>query len=143
MAPQRQDTPPTERRSWLRRSGALLCLATVLMASGVHTLALQTYGWVRMYEAYRTSLSPAAALELTFSGDELCGICVLSQSSLDTLNENLSLALNEQHLPLVSPSEPQATLREPGATYHQLRHPPTRCPNEIPLEFEPPPPRLA
>jgi hypothetical protein len=126
----------------LRSCGALFCLATVLLSSGFHTVALQGYAWLKMYDAYHQSLPASQALELTFSGDELCGICVISQDTLDDLSESLELSLGEQK-PLVSLStEPLA--HSAGFPFGSvLKSGPTPELREISLNIEPPPPRFA
>lgn len=129
-------------KPWFQKAGALLCLCAVLLASGFHTVALQSYGWARMYDVYSDSLPSAEALELTFSGDELCGICVLSQELTGNLNDSIKLSLGEQ-IPLANPTFASVTFTLPqskpvqdGAYTHQTYQ-------EITLEIEPPPPRRA
>lgn len=136
----------TTRLDSLKRTfqaaGALLCLAAVLLASGVHTVALQGYAWVRMYDAYSQSVPTRTALELTFSGDELCGICVISQDTLDDVSDSLELTLGEQK-PLVHASF--AIEWQPSEQTVPLTHgfSPLRTLREISLAFDPPPPRSA
>lgn len=126
----------------LRSCGALFCLATVLLSSGFHTVALQGYAWLKMYNAYQQSLPACQALELTFAGDELCGICVISQDTLDDLSDSLELSLGEQK-PLVS--LPTDTLyRNAGIPFASaLNSAPTLELRETSLSIEPPPPRFA
>lgn len=137
-SPERQPTA----KPWFQKVGALLCLCSVLLASGFHTLALQSYGWARMFAAYSDSLPSAEALELAFSGDELCGICVLSQELTGNLSESLKLSLGEQTT-LANPAFASIIFTLPEAKPVQDGAFQRRTYQEITLEFEPPPPRRA
>ncbi len=112
------------------------------MASGVHTAALQTYAWAKMYTVYSEYVPASTALELTFSGEDLCGVCALSQATLKELTDSLELSLNEQK-PLVAAAHHFAW--EAPSADHSPSHgfSPPRSYQEITLAFEPPPPRAA
>jgi len=65
---------------------ALIGLACVVSATGLPVLVFQAYGWLRMYETYREALPAGEAFEATFSGSELCEICLAvddMQSAID------------------------------------------------------------
>ncbi|EDY81279.1 hypothetical protein VDG1235_897 [Verrucomicrobiia bacterium DG1235] len=113
-----------------------------MLASGFHAVALQSYGWARMYDVYSDSLPAAQALDLTFSGLDLCGICILSQETLQDIDDSLSLALAEKS-PLTP--LPFSYLSYPKPEEQPITHgpPPLRIYQEITLSFEPPPPRCA
>ncbi len=112
------------------------------MASGVHTAALQTYAWAKMYTVYSEYVPSCDALELTFSGENLCGVCALSQATLKELANSLELSLNEQ-TPLLAHTY-HFVWKAPSAD-HSPSHgfSPPRSYQEITLAFEPPPPRAA
>lgn len=128
----------------LRRAGALLCLCAVLFSSGIYSFGIQAYGWYRMYDAYSETLPASEALALTFSGDELCGICVLSEDSRQDLDDNLAFVhKSENHTPLSLPLE---SLLSPTPSTSEAS-PPGKSPlpflTATPPSIEPPPPRLA
>lgn len=127
-------------RSLLRLSAALLSILGILLSNGFHTFALQCYGWTQMFAAYNQVAPASEAFDLTFSGDDLCGVCILSQSTQKDLADSLALTLSEQKpfaQPTLStsrkhPSAPSQS--EPGAIPHLILH-------EIVIGLDPPPPR--
>lgn len=125
---------------FLMRANALSCIVGILLVNGFHTVALQCYGWTQMFSAYHQVVPAAEALELTFSGNDLCGICTLSQATQKTLSESLTLTLNEQK-PLAPPSlsSPLSSPAERGeCEAGNSRHSPL---HEIVIGLDPPPPR--
>lgn len=134
--------PGTSPPKVLQKLGALLALCAVLMASGVHTVALQSYGWAKMFEVYSESAPVATAIELTFSGQELCGVCVLSQATQQDLADSLELTLDEQK-PLVQLTQNLAWQCPSPEEPPQHGFTPPRNFQEIRLAFDPPPPRSA
>lgn len=133
---------PSALKRWLQWVGILLCLCSVLLASGFHTITLQLYGWARMYDAYSDAMPSATALTLTFSGVELCGICVLSQELNQDQDDRVEFALGKQ-TPLALPNLNSPSLTLPKAKSFLGASSPPRNFQEIVLEFEPPPPRCA
>lgn len=60
----------------MRRQFALiLTLAAWLLATGSHWDAVQAFGWGRMIVTYAHSMPLLRAVQQTFSGDEMCGVC--------------------------------------------------------------------
>lgn len=129
-------------KPWFRKAGAMLCLCSVLFASGFHTVALQTYGWAKMYDAYSESVPSAEALEMTFSGVELCGVCVISQETLQDMENSLELSLSEK-TPLVQFTISQLDIVQPEGQSATDGIVPLKVYQEIRLANEPPPPRCA
>jgi len=124
------------------RAGAFVCLGTLLLASGLHTVGIQAYAWGTMFKAYSQVLPIWQAIETTLSGEDLCGICELSQGFQDGMDESFSLYLSDSS-PLicltVSDAQPETPLSvktnysPEGQRFHQ----------EVTLTADPPPPRLA
>ncbi len=95
-----------------------------------------------MFKAYSASMPASEAIELTFSGLELCGVCLIAQELSKDLADSLEFAFAEKS-PLATPSVDSGAPARPAARpigYLQAR---TRTPPKIVNEFEPPPPRRA
>lgn len=67
-----------------RQLATTLALVTCLLASGVHWPAVQTLGWAQMIVNHARTMPLADAVRLTFSGEELCAVCVFVQATQDT-----------------------------------------------------------
>jgi len=50
-------------------------LTAWLLATGSHWDLLQTFAWGRMIATYSQSMSLSQAVKLTFTADNLCGLC--------------------------------------------------------------------
>ncbi len=59
----------------------VLTLAAWLLATGSHWDLVQTFGWGRMIVTYAHSMSLRQAVEKTFAGDTLCGVCEVVQGA--------------------------------------------------------------
>lgn len=60
----------------MRRKLSLITMLTAwLLATGSHWDLVQTFAWGRMIATYSQSMSIAQAVKLTFTPDNLCGIC--------------------------------------------------------------------
>jgi len=60
----------------MRRKLSLITLLTAwLLATGSHWDLVQTFAWGRMIATYSQSMSLAQAVKLTFTPDNLCGVC--------------------------------------------------------------------
>jgi len=59
----------------LRQLSLVLTLAAWLLATGSHWDVVQTFGWGRMIVTYAHSMPLLRAVQQTFSGDEMCGVC--------------------------------------------------------------------
>lgn len=60
----------------MRRKLSLITMLTAwLLATGSHWDLVQTFAWGRMIATYSQTMSLAQAVELTFTPDNLCGVC--------------------------------------------------------------------
>lgn len=59
----------------MRRLSTLLVLCAWLLASGAHWDLAQGFGWARMVVNYSRTMPLDAAIRLTFSPENLCGVC--------------------------------------------------------------------
>jgi hypothetical protein len=59
----------------MRRLSALLLLSAWLLASGAQWDLLQSFAWGRMIANYSRTMPVAEAVRLTFTPDNLCGMC--------------------------------------------------------------------
>jgi hypothetical protein len=62
-----------------RQLSLILTLTAWLFATGSHWDVVQAYGWGRMIVTYSQSMPLLRAVEKTFSGDKLCGVCEVVQ----------------------------------------------------------------
>lgn len=60
----------------MRRKLSLITVLTAwLLATGSHWDLVQTFAWGRMIATYSQSMPLAQAIKLTFTPDNLCGLC--------------------------------------------------------------------
>ena len=59
----------------MRRLSAILVLCVWLLANGAHWDLVQSFAWGRMIATYSQSMPLAEAIRLTFTPDNLCGVC--------------------------------------------------------------------
>jgi hypothetical protein len=60
----------------MRRKLSLITMLTAwLLATGSHWDLVQTFAWGRMIATYSQSMPLAQAIKLTFTPDNLCGVC--------------------------------------------------------------------
>jgi hypothetical protein len=60
----------------MRRKLSLITLLTAwLLATGSHWDLVQTFAWGRMVATYSQTMPLAQAIKLTFTPDNLCGVC--------------------------------------------------------------------
>ncbi|MCF3648912.1 hypothetical protein [Synoicihabitans lomoniglobus] len=60
----------------MRQKCALLVTLTAwLFATGSHWDLVQTFAWGKMFAAYAQTMSYADAARMTFTADNLCGVC--------------------------------------------------------------------
>lgn len=80
----------------MRRKLSLITMLTAwLLATGSHWDLVQTFAWGRMIATYSQSMSLAQAVKLTFTPDNLCGVC-----------ESVSEAKQRQDAALPSDAKP-------------------------------------
>ena len=58
-----------------RRLSLITMLTAWLLATGSHWDLLQTFAWGRMIATYSQSMSLTQAVKLTFTPDNVCGLC--------------------------------------------------------------------
>ncbi len=59
----------------MRRLSTLFVLCAWLLASGAHWDLAQGFGWARMVVNYSRTMPLQEAVRLTFSPENLCGVC--------------------------------------------------------------------
>jgi hypothetical protein len=64
-----------------RQFSLVLTLAAWLLATGSHWDLVQTFGWGRMIVTYSHSMPLLRAVQKTFTGDTLCGVCEAVQDA--------------------------------------------------------------
>lgn len=64
-----------------RQFSLVLTLAAWLLATGSHWDLVQTFGWGRMIVTYAHSMPLLRAVQKTFAGDALCGVCKMVQGA--------------------------------------------------------------
>jgi len=64
-----------------RRFSLVLTLTAWLLATGGQWDVVQTFGWGRMIFTYSQSMPLLRAVEQTFRGDTLCGVCLAVQAA--------------------------------------------------------------
>lgn len=64
-----------------RKVSLLLTLTAWTLATGSQWDVAQTFGWARMFAGYVQTMPVLEALQKTFSGDELCGVCEVVQEA--------------------------------------------------------------
>lgn len=103
-------------RKELKKFAGILLLATIAFSSGLHVVVIQVYGWARMYLEYSEYMSSEEALELTFSGREMCGVCEAADNIRDqmehTFSDYYSVSLSVMVLPAAS--QRSLIVPEPG-----------------------------
>tara|TARA_B110000037_G_scaffold192667_1_gene227049 strand:+ start:237 stop:614 length:378 start_codon:yes stop_codon:yes gene_type:complete len=70
---------------------AIAALISIASTTGAHLIALQGIAYMRMFSAYQESMSATEAFELTFSGQEICGIC----AAVDDIQSNMDQTLSD------------------------------------------------
>lgn len=71
-----------------RQFSLVLTLAAWLLATGSHWDLVQTFAWGRMITTYSHSMPLLRAVEKTFSGDALCGVCEVVQGAKQQQDAN-------------------------------------------------------
>lgn len=57
------------------RPATIVALCAWLLATGSHWDLVQTFAWGRMIATYAQTMPLARAVQLTFTADNLCGVC--------------------------------------------------------------------
>lgn len=57
-----------------------MTLAAWLLATGSHWDLVQSFAWGRMIATYSQSMPLAQAIRLTFTADNMCGVCEIVQT---------------------------------------------------------------
>lgn len=120
---------------------AVAALVSIAGTTGTHLIALQGIAYIRMFSEYQATMPANEALELTFSGKEICGIC----AAVDDIQTNGDQPLSDiaqQYTQLIlfaTPSEcislhPVEKRAKRPVTF-------TKHPDETVLALATPPPR--
>lgn len=64
-----------------RRLSLVMTLTAWLLATGSHWDLVQTFAWGRMIATYSQSMPLAEAIRLTFTTENLCGVCEAVQDA--------------------------------------------------------------
>lgn len=59
----------------MRRLCSIFVLCAWLLANGAHWDLVQSFAWGRMIATYSQTMPVAEAVRLTFTADNLCGVC--------------------------------------------------------------------
>ncbi len=102
----------------------ILTLFAWLFATGSHWDLVQTFAWGKMFATYSQSMSYMDAAKLTFSADNLCGVCkiVAEATQDDTDRENSAGKSGTQKIQLNFAPVPQSFWPAPPGA---LGRPPT------------------
>lgn len=66
------------------RLATIIALCAWLLATGSHWDLVQTFAWGRMIATYAQTMPLARAVQLTFTADNLCGVCeIVSDAKQD------------------------------------------------------------
>ena len=100
-----------------RKVSLILTLTAWLFATGSHWDLLQTFAWGKMFATYAQSMSYTDAAKLTFSADNLCGVCeiVADAEQTDADRESATGNTGARKIQLSLVNVPQITLSAPDA----------------------------
>ena len=127
-----------------RRLSLITMLTAWLLATGSHWDLLQTFAWGRMIATYSQSMSLSQAVKLTFTPDNLCGLCesvseAKQQQAHDTALPNEAKSFGK--IPLVFQPVAVFVLRSPISAPWDWNHAVAACRDRSPPPL--PPPRAA
>jgi len=122
---------------------ALAAIASVALTIGAHILALQGVAYVRMFSEYQKTMSAEEAFELTFSGKEICGICVAVDQIQVDLDQTLQ-DFSQQYSPVILLLAPFTQSLSIGQTGKHVKWAATlaKDPDETVHPTATPPPRI-
>jgi len=63
-----------------KRALAIAALISIGLSNGLHVAPLQAFAWFRMYSEYSEIMPAFEAVSVTFSGKELCVICLAADN---------------------------------------------------------------
>lgn len=64
-----------------RKFSLIMTLSAWLLATGSHWDLVQTFAWGQMIASYSQSMPLAQAIRLTFTADNMCGVCEVVQDA--------------------------------------------------------------
>ena len=67
-----------------RRFHLIFALTAWLLATGSHWDLVQTFGWGRMIATYSQTMPLSAAIRLTFTPENMCGVCTAVSEAKQT-----------------------------------------------------------
>lgn len=134
---------PFQMARFARTILALTAIASVALTIGAHILALQGVAYVRMFSEYQKTMSAEEAFELTFSGKEICGICVAVDQIQADMDQTLQ-DFSQQNSPVIllfATSTQPLSIRQTGK-HLKWAAMPDNHPNETVHPTASPPPRI-
>lgn len=95
----------------------ILTLSAWFFATGSHWDLVQTFAWGKMFASYSQSMSYTDAAKLTFSADNLCGVCkiVVDAEQNETDRENTPGKSGPREIQLAYAPVPQVILTAPDS----------------------------
>lgn len=85
----------------MRRYQAIFVLCAWLLANGAHWDLVQGFAWGRMIATYSQTMPLAEAIRLTFTADNLCGVC-------EFVADGKTRSADDATKPEASPRDPSA-----------------------------------
>ncbi|MCG8526146.1 MAG: hypothetical protein MI748_07195 [Opitutales bacterium] len=120
----------------------LLITIGIFMLTGMHLVVFQGVAWVNMYRDYRKTMSHEIALELTFSGQEVCGMCRAVENAKASMDDSYEQFLSKSS-PLLLPGLHKAKNRSPELKLiGKIQEPSLDLPS-ICFTEDPPPPKYS
>lgn len=100
-----------------QRFAIVLTFAAWLFATGSHWDLVQTFAWGKMFAQYAQTMSYVDAARMTFTADNLCGVCEIVQDAKHATDENGQPAPAEsgtQKIQLALSAVPQPVIVAPA-----------------------------
>ena len=111
------------------------------MLTGLHFLIFQCIAWGRMYHDFSEYLPGDIALQLVFSGKEVCGMCEAIEQARSTMQDSVHSWLNPKPVLMVTLKRIMPH-RFPDQIKSGRRLEMTFDPGVLILELDTPPPRV-
>ncbi|MFH1498316.1 MAG: hypothetical protein ABII82_10870 [Verrucomicrobiota bacterium] len=122
------------------RLATIIALCAWLLATGSHWDLVQTFAWGKMIATYAQTMPLARAVQLTFTADNLCGVCeIVSDAKQDPASPVTAPANPTEGKVLLALASPHAVIlglaelsRFPHASTPPLSHGRPAPPSEPP-----------
>ncbi|MCH6258158.1 hypothetical protein MLD52_16470 [Puniceicoccaceae bacterium K14] len=79
----------TSKNTGTQRLTAAIAIISIALSSGLLVVIMQLIAWTSMFSEYSQVASFSDSLELTFSGNEICGICLVADEIQEDMDETL------------------------------------------------------